>query len=226
MRIILLGPPGAGKGTQAQLLALRYRIPPVSTGDILRRAVAAGTSLGREAKTFLDAGSLVPDPVVIGIIRERVKETDCARGYILDGFPRTLAQAEALTGMLSEMGTTIDGVVQVVVPEGELVRRLTGRRVCSSCGEGYHVQSRPPKVKDRCDRCGGTVIHRADDAPETIRRRLRVFQEETAPVVQYYDRQNLLRRVNGQGSIEEVVERIWAAVGSPEGAALDRAEKG
>ncbi len=226
MRLILLGPPGAGKGTQATLLAARQGIPQISTGDILRRAVAGGTPLGREAKRFLDAGSLVPDEIVIGIIRERLKEDDCTGGYVLDGFPRTMAQAEALTGMLSEMGTPLDGVVQVVVPEAELIRRLSGRRVCAACGEGYHVDSRPPTVPGRCDRCGGAVVQRADDTAETIRRRLEVFQEETAPLVQYYTSRNLLRTVRGQGSPEEVRERICAMLQSHREAALPVKERG
>ncbi len=228
MRIVLLGPPGAGKGTQAKLLAARGGIPQISTGDILRRAVATGTPLGREAKRFLDAGSLVPDEVVIGMIRERLKEEDCSGGFVLDGFPRTVAQAEALTAILQERGTALTAVVQVVVPEVELIRRLSGRRVCGSCGEGYHVESHPPAVPGRCDRCGGALVQRADDTAETIRRRLEVFQTETAPLVQYYTSRNLLRTVDGQGSPEKILERMWTVARgpSPREAALPGQERG
>lgn len=214
MRLILLGPPGAGKGTQAQRLAERLGIPQVSTGDILRAAVAAGTPLGREAKATMDRGALVPDGVVIGIIRERLKAPDCARGYILDGFPRTVAQAEALDETLGGMGTPLTAVLSLTVDPEELVRRLAGRRSCGSCGAAYHLETAPPRSPGRCDRCGGELFQREDDREETIRKRLAVYRDQTAPLVEYYRGRGLLKEVDGRGEIADVFARICRLLGA------------
>lgn len=208
VRLILLGPPGAGKGTQAQRLTERLGIPQVSTGDMLRAAVAAGTPLGREAKATMDRGALVPDGVVIGIIRERLKAPDCARGYILDGFPRTVAQAEALGEMLEAMGTPLTAVLSLTVDPEELVRRLAGRRSCGSCGAAYHLDTAPPRRPGRCDRCGGELFQREDDREETIRKRLAVYRDQTAPLVAYYRGRGLLKEVDGRGEIADVFARL------------------
>lgn len=214
MRLILLGPPGAGKGTQAQRLTERLGIPQVSTGDILRAAVAAGTPLGREAKATMDRGALVPDGVVIGIIRERLKAPDCARGYILDGFPRTVAQAEALGETLKAMGTPLTAVLSLTVDPEELVRRLAGRRSCGSCGAAYHLDTAPPRRPGRCDRCGGELFQREDDREETIRKRLAVYRDQTAPLVEYYRGRGLLKEVDGRGEIADVFARISRVLGA------------
>ncbi len=214
MRVILLGPPGAGKGTQAQRLTQKLGIPQVSTGDILRAAVAAGTGLGREAKGYMDQGALVPDSVVIGIIRERLAAPDCARGYILDGFPRTAAQAEALGEMLQALGTPLTAVLSLTVDPEELVRRLGGRRTCGSCGAAYHLETAPPRRAGLCDRCGGGLLQRDDDREETIRKRLAVYREQTAPLVAYYRGRGLLREVDGRGDIDAIFTRICRLLGA------------
>ncbi|GAB4261773.1 adenylate kinase [Deferrisoma sp.] len=208
MRLILLGPPGAGKGTQAKRLIERYGIPQISTGDILRAAVRDGTELGRKAKEYMDAGKLVPDEVVIGIIEERLQEPDCAKGFILDGFPRTVPQADALGEVLGKLGQAIDHVVSIEVPDEELVERLTGRRTCRGCGAMYHVKFTPPAKDGVCDKCGGELYQRDDDREETIRSRLKVYHDQTAPLVEYYEKAGLLRRVPGQGSVDEIYQRI------------------
>jgi len=208
MRWILLGPPGAGKGTQAKRLVERLGVPQLSTGDMLRRHEAEGTPLGREAKGYMDRGALVPDAVLIGMMRERVQAADCTRGYILDGFPRTPAQAEALGALLKELGTPLDGALSLEVPEAVLVRRLGGRWTCRSCEAMYHATDHPPQVAGRCDRCGGTLYQRADDGEETVRRRLQVYREQTEPLIGYYERAGLLRRVEGTGTPEEIFRRL------------------
>lgn len=214
MRVILLGPPGAGKGTQAQRLTQTLGIPQVSTGDILRAAVAAGTPLGREAKATMDQGALVPDGVVIGIIRERLAAPDCARGYILDGFPRTAAQAEALGETLQALGTPLTAVLSITVDPEELVRRLSGRRTCGNCGAAYHMETAPPRRAGLCDRCGGALLQREDDREETIRKRLAVYREQTAPLVAYYRGRGLLREVDGRGDIDDVFARVCRLLGA------------
>ncbi len=214
MRLILLGPPGAGKGTQAKRLIERYGIPQISTGDILRAAVRDGTDLGKKAKQYMDAGKLVPDEVVIGIIEERLQEADCAKGFILDGFPRTVAQADALNRVLANLGQAIDHVVSIEVPDEELVERLTGRRTCRGCGAMYHVKFSPPKAQGVCDKCGGELYQRDDDREETIRARLKVYHEQTAPLVEYYEKAGLLRRIPGQGSVDEIYARIEGVLGA------------
>jgi len=213
MKLILLGPPGAGKGTQAVRLVKHFGIPQISTGDILRKAVKGGTELGTLAKTYMDKGDLVPDEVVIGIIRERLQEPDCGKGYILDGFPRTIAQAEALDEMLDKMDAKIDHVVNIAVADEEIIKRLTGRRTCPNCGAGYHVYFDPPKEEGICDKCGGKLIQRDDDKEETIRARLDVYRRQTEPLIAYYENKGLLRTVPGEGNMEEIFDAILKAVG-------------
>jgi adenylate kinase len=212
MRIILLGPPGAGKGTQAKDLVNKYGIPQISTGDILRKNLAEKTPLGLEAKKFMDAGGLVPDSVVIGIVKERLKEADCKKGYILDGFPRTVPQAEELDKALAEMDTPLDKVLSIEVQDEELVKRLSGRRTCRSCQEGYHVMFKAPKVADKCDKCGGELYQRDDDKEEAIKNRLVVYQSSTAPLIAYYTGKGLLRAVDGVGSMGDILNRMVAAL--------------
>ena len=212
MRLILLGPPGAGKGTQAKLLMGSLGIPQISTGDILRQAVADGTELGRRAKSFMDQGGLVPDEVVIGIIEDRLRRPDCLRGYILDGFPRTLRQAEALSRTLASIGASLDRVVSVEVPEEDLVTRLAGRRVCRGCGHMYHAETNPSRQAGICDKCGGSLYQRDDDQEETIRHRLRVYREQTAPLIAFYDTMGLLARIDGRGTIDQISQRLDQAL--------------
>ncbi len=208
VKLILLGPPGAGKGTQAKMLMDRFSIPQISTGDILRAAVKAGTPMGLKAKEFMDAGSLVPDEVVVGIVRERLQEADCRNGFILDGFPRTVAQADALTDALDDLGKELDAVISLNVDQDALVERLTGRRTCSGCGKGFHVSFDPPENSGVCDGCGGVLVQRDDDREETIRKRLQVYDSQTAPLVDYYRRSGLLVEVDGMAGIDAVQEQI------------------
>ncbi len=212
MKLILLGPPGAGKGTQAVRLAEHFGIPQISTGDILRKAVKEGTELGALAKKYMDSGGLVPDEVVVGIIRERMTEPDCGKGYILDGFPRTIAQAEALDEMLEKLGTQMDHVVNISVGDEEVIRRLTGRRTCPNCGAGYHILFDPPKQEGICDKCGGKLIQRDDDKEETIRARLDVYRHQTEPLIAYYEEKHLLRTIPGEGNMEEIFSAILKAL--------------
>ncbi|HWT80220.1 MAG TPA: adenylate kinase [Candidatus Methylomirabilis sp.] len=213
MRLILLGPPGAGKGTQAKLLMERFQIPQISTGDMLRAGVKAGTPLGLEAKRYMDRGALVPDEVINGLVKERVQRPDCERGYILDGYPRTLVQAQSLREMLLKLGAGIDHVLSLEVPTEELVKRLAGRRTCRDCGAMYHVDFSPSKKDGLCDACGGPTIQRDDDREDTVRQRLRVYAEQTAPLIQFYGGLGLLRHVPGTGSVDEIFRRITAALG-------------
>jgi adenylate kinase len=214
MRLILLGPPGAGKGTQAKLLADKLGIPQVSTGDMLRAAVKAGTPLGREAKQYMDRGALVPDGVIIGLVRDRLQQQDCARGYILDGFPRTVAQAEALGKTLTELKASLDHVVSLEVPTEDLVLRIAGRRTCRNCGAMYHVRFSPSKTDGRCDACGGDTYQREDDREETVRRRLQVYIDQTAPLIDFYAARGLLRQVAGTGKIADIFQRIMRTLGA------------
>jgi adenylate kinase len=212
MRIILFGPPGVGKGTQAKLLSAKFHIPHISTGDMLREAVAAQTELGRKAKVVMDAGQLVSDDIMIGIIREVLASPRCAGGFILDGYPRTVPQAEALAEALAELRISLSCVVDMDIDEAEVVRRLGSRLSCRSCGRIYNLdidRLADPRV---CPNCGGELFHRDDDTPETIKKRLRVYRDSTAPVRSYYQRSGLLKRVNGMGSVGEVNAAVLAAL--------------
>ena len=204
MNLILLGPPGVGKGTQAKLLIDRFGIPQISTGDILRAAVKELTPMGVKAKGFMDAGALVPDEVVIGIVEERLAQVDCREGFILDGFPRTVPQADALGRVLAGLGKAIDHVVSLSVDKGELLKRLTGRRACSKCGAGYHIEFAPHKSAGVCDACSGELFQREDDKEATILNRLSVYEEQTAPLIAYYTTKGLLCSVDGLGTVEGV----------------------
>ena len=208
MNLILLGPPGAGKGTQAQKIVERYHIPQISTGDILRASVKESTSWGMRAKGFMDQGQLVPDEIVIGIIEERLKAKDYDPGFILDGFPRTIPQAEALHPILTKVGKKIDHVINIEVDPEELVRRLTGRRTCKNCGGMFHLLFQPPKKEGICDRCGGPLYQRTDDKEETIRTRLKEYEKQTAPLIQYYQGKNTLRSVQGVGGPDQIFDQI------------------
>ena len=210
MNLILLGAPGAGKGTQAELLVKKLSIPAISTGNMLREAIANGTELGKKAKEYMDEGNLVPDDLILGIVAERVSRPDCARGFILDGVPRTLAQAEAL----EEMGVRIDHVVSIEVDDGEIEGRMTGRRVCAKCGASYHITANPPKTEGLCDLCGGELITRKDDNPETVRRRLEVYHSTTEVLKDFYGKLGRLRLVNGSQSIEGANADILKAIGA------------
>lgn len=199
MKLILLGAPGAGKGTQAEVISSKLSIPAISTGNIIREALANGTEMGLKAKSFIDAGQLVPDDVVIGIIKERLAKDDCANGFILDGFPRTIPQAEAL----DTMGVTIDRVISIEVPDENIVRRMSGRRVCKACGSSYHLEYKKPAVDGVCNACGGELVQRKDDHPDTVLDRLHVYHEQTEPLKGYYEKKGILRIVVGQ---EEVAD--------------------
>ncbi len=214
MRVAFLGPPGAGKGTQARDLAKEWGVLHLATGDMLREAVAAGSPLGREAKSYMDQGALVPDDVIIRMMAERLGVADAGRGFILDGFPRTIAQAEALARLLKDLGQTLDTVVYFDVSEPELLRRLTGRRVCRACGHSYHLTSNPPKRAGVCDACGGELYQRDDDAEATVRNRLEVYRRQTAPLLDYYRQRNLLVTVSGEGPLETIRNAIRAAAGA------------
>ena len=211
LRVIFLGPPGAGKGTQAQALAKEWGVPHVATGDMLREAVAVRTPLGLEAKRHMDSGGLVPDEVVIGLVGERLAQPDAKAGVVLDGFPRTVAQAEALDALFARTGLSLDRVVYFNVSRDELLRRLTGRRVCRACGRTYHVVSAPPKAANKCDACGGELYQRVDDSEATVATRLDVYRKQTSPLLDYYRGRNLLAEVAGEGSVAEVAEAIRKA---------------
>ncbi len=204
MKLIFLGAPGAGKGTQAEIIAAELKIPTISTGNIIREALANGTDMGLKAKAFIEAGKLVPDDVVIGIIKERLAADDCNGGFILDGFPRTIPQAEAL----DNMGIIIDKVVDIDVPDENIVNRMSGRRVCKACGSSYHIENKKPKVEGVCDACGGELQIRKDDAPETVLDRLNVYHEQTEPLKDYYAKCGKLRSVEGTAPIKEITASI------------------
>jgi adenylate kinase len=207
--LILLGPPGAGKGTQAEILNKKLNVPTISTGNILRAAVKNGTPVGLKAKEYMDAGKLVPDEVIIGVISERLAEADCQKGFILDGVPRTIPQAEAL----EKAGITFDAVVSLEISDEEIVERMSGRRVCSSCGAPYHIINLPPKKEGVCDSCGGALAARDDDKPEVVRDRLTVYHKETAPLKDFYAERNLLKTVDNQPTVAETTTAILNALG-------------
>lgn len=209
MNVILLGPPGAGKGTQAKRLEKKYNLVQLSTGDMLRAAVASGSELGRKAKSIMDAGHLVPDDLMVAMISDRIDQPDCANGFILDGFPRTTAQAEALDAMLAEKGLKLDSVIEMKVNDEVLVDRITGRYTCAKCGAGYHDRYQKPRVAGVCDSCGGTEFkRRADDNEATVRTRLEAYHAQTAPILPYYEAKGILKSVDGMAGIDEVTEQI------------------
>lgn len=210
MNIVLMGLPGAGKGTQADKIVEKYDIPHISTGDMFRAAIKGGTELGLEAKSFMDKGALVPDEVTIGIVRERLSAADCAEGFLLDGFPRTVPQAEALESLLADLGKRIEHVVNIQVEQDELVKRLTGRRICKVCGTAYHLIFNPPQVEGVCDKDGGELYQRADDNPETVTNRLEVNIQQTQPLLDFYESKGVLKNINGQQDIQKVFADIDA----------------
>lgn len=213
MNLILMGLPGAGKGTQADKIVEKYNIPHISTGDMFRSAIKEGTELGKKAKSFMDKGELVPDEVTIGIVKERLSKPDCENGFLLDGFPRTIAQAEALDSLLHELGIKIDYVLHIDVPEEKLVDRLTGRRICPTCGATYHVEFNPPKVDGKCDHDGSDLIQRDDDKPETVKNRLEVNIKQTEPLLDFYRQKGDLIAVNGDQDIDKVFNDITEKLG-------------
>jgi adenylate kinase len=214
--LVLLGPPGAGKGTQASRIVAEYGVPHISTGDILRSAVKNQTQMGLEAKKFMDAGGLVPDSVVIGIVKDRLQEPDTAKGFLMDGFPRTIPQAEALNQVLDSLERAISKTIVVLVDEEDLVRRLSGRRICRSCQTPYHVMFNTSKVEGVCDKCGGELYQRDDDTEATVRNRLEVYRNQTEPLIEYYDKQGVVARVDGAQAPDRVYEDIRAALGPAE----------
>lgn len=210
MNILFMGPPGAGKGTQAEKVTVTFGIPHISTGDAFRQAMKEGTPLGRKAKEYVDQGLLVPDDVTNGIVRERLQQEDCNNGFLLDGFPRTLAQAEALDGMLEEMGRRLEHVINLKVDRSLLLARLTGRRICKACGATYHLIYNPPKQDNKCDKCAGELFQRSDDTEEKVGTRLDEYTNKTAPLLDYYREKGLLREVDGEQDIDQVTAAIAA----------------
>lgn len=214
MKIIMLGAPGAGKGTQAKKIAEKYQIPHISTGDIFRANIKGGTELGMKAKSYMDQGGLVPDDVTIGMLLDRIKEADCANGYVLDGFPRTIPQAESLTKALNEMGESMDYAIDVDVPDENIINRMAGRRACLACGATYHIVYNPPKQEGICDVCGEKLVLRDDDKPETVQKRLGVYHEQTQPLIEYYGKAGILVTVDGTKDLNEVFKDIVTVLGA------------
>ena len=210
MRLVFLGAPGVGKGTQAEMVAAKLAIPKISTGDLLRTGVAQKTPLGLEAQQYMTRGELVPDNVVIGLVAEKIASSECEKGFILDGFPRTILQADALSGILQEQGVSLDRVIYFVIPREEVVKRLSGRRSCSACSAVYHVDYVPPKQDGRCDECGAALVQRSDDKRETVESRLVVYEEQTSPLIDYYQEKQVLAELDGAGPVDQVQERLLA----------------
>lgn len=213
MKLIILGAPGAGKGTQAKIISDKYKIPHVSTGDIFRANIKENTELGKKAKEYMDSGLLVPDELVIELIVDRLNKEDCNSGFILDGFPRTIPQAEALDQALFDAGSKIDYAIEIVVPDDLIIRRMSGRRACVNCGATYHIVNIPPVVEGRCDRCNSELILREDDKAETVLKRLEVYYEQTSPLIDYYKNQNILISIDGTRGIDQATEDIVNALG-------------
>ena len=214
MKIIMLGAPGAGKGTQAKKIAAKYGIPHISTGDIFRANIKNGTELGLKAKSYMDAGGLVPDEITIGMLLERIHQADCENGYVLDGFPRTIPQAESLTEALKKNGESIDFAVNVDVPDENIISRMSGRRACLNCGATYHIVYNAPKKEGVCDACGQELVLREDDKPKTVKKRLDVYHDQTQPLIDYYKKEGVLAEVDGTKDMEEVFQNIAAILGA------------
>lgn len=214
MKIIMLGAPGAGKGTQAKMLADKYMIPHISTGDIFRANIKEGTELGKEAKGYMDQGLLVPDSLTVALVMDRISQPDCGRGYILDGFPRTIPQAESLSKALAEKGEALDYAIDVDVPDENIVTRMSGRRACPGCGATYHIIYAAPAKEGICDKCGSELYLRDDDKPETVQKRLAVYHEQTQPLIEYYQKANILHTVDGTKGLEEVFQSITEILGA------------
>lgn len=214
MKIVMLGAPGAGKGTQAERIAEKYQIPHISTGDIFRANIKAGTELGKKAKSYMDQGLLVPDSLIVDLLMDRISQPDCKNGYILDGFPRTIPQAESLKAALSEKGESLDFAVNVDVPDENIVARMSGRRACPKCGATYHIVYAAPKQEGICDKCGAELILRDDDKPETVQNRLKVYHDQTQPLIEYYTGENILHTVDGTQDMEKVFEDIMNILGA------------
>ena len=214
MKIVMLGAPGAGKGTQAKIIAEKYNVPHISTGDIFRANIKEGTELGMKAKTFMDQGALVPDELVVDLVADRLTWEDAMNGFVLDGFPRTIPQAEALTAALADMGSSLDYAINIEVPDENIINRMGGRRACVSCGATYHIVHIPPKSEGKCDKCGSDLILRDDDKPETVKKRLDVYHEQTQPLIDYYNSLGVLKDVDGTVSMDEVFSSIAAFLGA------------
>ena len=212
MKIVMLGAPGAGKGTQAAMICDAYKIPHISTGDLFRSNIKNGTELGKKAKAYMDKGELVPDELTIQLLMDRVSKDDCKNGYVLDGFPRTIPQADVLTDALAKIGEKVDFAINVDVPDENIVNRMSGRRTCPKCGASYHIVSNPPHKEGICDVCGDQLIIRDDDKPETVQNRLNVYHEQTAPLIDYYEKQGILKQVDGAKPLDEVTESVLRAI--------------
>ncbi|MDS1030439.1 adenylate kinase [Bacillota bacterium LX-D] len=213
MRLLIMGPPGAGKGTQAVEITEKLGIPHISTGDMFRKAIKEGTGMGKKAKEYIDAGQLVPDEVTVGIVKERLAEEDCKKGFLLDGFPRTVKQAESLDTILAELNYKLDKVLCLEVPFEILMQRLTGRRVCPNCGASYHISNNPPKETGVCDKCGGQLVHRSDDTEETVSSRLKVYEQQTAPLIVFYEAKKIICHINGNQAVDNVLKDIGSCLG-------------